>query len=148
MARPAAAAVGAPVNTRRHPSAAPVDAPWDDPRLDEGIHEFNDGRHWHAHEAWEPLWMGLEGPDKLFVQGLIMAAAMLHQHGRGVRRGVENHWQNVLARLPPHAPEKWGVDVDGLLADLRRVHDGEAAAASVKVVRAPGWRPGTKPKSG
>jgi len=123
--------VGAPLNTRRHPRAEPILEPWDHPLLDEGLREFNAGRHWHAHEAWEHLWLGLEGDDKLFVQGLIMAAAMLVQYGRGVVRGVVNHWHNVQARLPPHAPEKWGIDVAGLLEQLRAyaepVEAGDAA---------------------
>lgn len=108
-----------PSKARRHPKAEPVLEPWRDPRLDEGIALFNAGKHWHAHEEWEQLWLGLEGDDKLFVQGLIMAAAMLHQYRRGVARGVANHYGNVLARLPPHAPEKWGIDVAGLLEQLR-----------------------------
>ena len=107
-----------PLNLRRHPDAAPVARPWEDPRLDEGIRLYNDGHHWHAHEAWEPLWMGLEGDEKLFLQGLIMSAAMLHQYGRKVANGVRNHWANVQVRLPPHRPAKWGIDVDGLLAQL------------------------------
>lgn len=86
--------------------------------LDEGIALFNDGQHWHAHEAWEHLWLELEGDDKRFVQGLIMAAAMLVQYGKGIQRGVENHHRNVGDRLPAHAPSKWGIDVDGLLAQL------------------------------
>ncbi len=107
-------------HARRHPKHPPIDDPERSPLLEEGIAEFNAGRHWHAHEAWEHLWLGLEGEDKLFVQGLIMAAAMLHQYARGVERGVENHHRNVLARLPPHAPTKWGIDVQGLLDQLAR----------------------------
>ena len=119
--------MGAPLNTRRHPSAAPVARPWEDPRLDEGLRLFNDGHHWHAHEAWEPLWMGLEGDDKLFVQGLIMAAAMLHQYERRVVRGVVNHHANAKVRLEPHRPAKWGLDVEALLHDLARYGDPVAA---------------------
>lgn len=108
-----------PLNLRRHPDAAPILQPASDARLDEGIRLFNEGHHWHAHEAWEPLWMGLEGDDKLFVQGLIMSAALLVQYGRKVPRGVVNHWANVQLRLNPHQPEKWGIDVAGLLDQLR-----------------------------
>lgn len=111
-------ALTVPWNLRRHPSVAPIDRPWESALLEQGIQEFNAGHHWHAHEAWEPLWMALEGDDKLFVQGLIMAAAMLVQYGKGVERGVASHWANVQARLPQHAPEKWGVDVAGLLRQL------------------------------
>lgn len=119
------AALTGPLNLRRNRNAAPIERPWEDPRLDEGIRIYNEGHHWHAHECWEPLWMGLEGDDKLFVQGLIMSAAMLHQYTRKVPKGVANHWANVTMRLQPHAPSKWGVDVAGLLTQL----EGFAAAA-------------------
>jgi uncharacterized protein len=108
--------LSAPTNLRRHPSVAAVHEPWLDPRLDEGIRLFNEGHHWHAHEAWEPLWMGLAGEDKMFAQGLIMAAAMLHQYGRGIARGVLNHHANVLQRLGER--DRWGIDVAGLKAQL------------------------------
>ncbi len=115
-----------PLNLKRHPKAVPVAEPWRDARLDEGLQLFNESHHWHAHESWEPLWMGLEGDDKLFLQGLIMAAAMLHQYGRKVPRGVSNHWGNVEHRLSPHGPRKWGIDVTALLDDLRRYKQAAA----------------------
>lgn len=108
-----------PLNLRRHPSAAPVADPASDPRLEEGRVLFNGGHHWHAHEAWEPLWMGLEGDEKLAIQGFIMAAAMLVQYGKGVGRGVANHWANVALRLEPRSREGvWGLDVADLLRQL------------------------------
>lgn len=106
------------------------------PLLEEGIEQFNAGHHWHAHEAWEQLWLGLEGDDKLFVQGLIMSAAMLHQYARKVERGVANHYRNVLVRLPAHAPRKWGIDVQGLLDQLRPFATlGDLDAATVRIER-------------
>ncbi len=108
----------APVNLRRNPKAEPVAEPWADPRLDEGLRQFNEGHHFHAHETWEGLWMGLEGGEKLFVQGLIVSAALLHQYGRRIPAGVVGHWDNAQDRLGPHRPAKWGVDVDGLLRNL------------------------------
>jgi hypothetical protein len=108
-----------PINRRRYRDTPPILQPWDHPALEEGLHEFNHGRHWHAHEAWEPLWMGLEEDDKVFVQGLIMAAAMLVQYGKGVHRGVRNHWHNVTLRLEPHRPVKWGIQVADLLHQLQ-----------------------------
>jgi predicted metal-dependent hydrolase len=139
-----------PINRRRHPSAKPVATPWDDPRLDEGLALFNEGQHWHAHESWEPLWMGLEEDDKVFVQGLIMAAAMLHQHGRRVPLGVRNHWLNVQARLEPHRPATWGIDVEGLLMQLRRYADDAERrewALDPKAVRIVRRNGPAKPKS-
>ncbi len=105
--------------------------------LQEGIDLFNAGKHWHAHEAWEHLWLQLHGDEKRFVQGLIMAAAMLVQYGKGIRRGVVNHHANVMDRLPPHSPHKWGIDVDDLLRQLEPyAHD--ALADDVFLKRDPG----------
>ncbi|MHB8632954.1 MAG: DUF309 domain-containing protein [Thermoplasmatota archaeon] len=109
------------LNVRRNPAHPAVADPQTDPRLGEGIRLFNAGEHWHAHEAWEPLWMALEGDEKLFLQGLIMAAAMLVQYGRRVPRGVANHWANVQFRLAPKGPRHWGIDVQGLLGELAGV---------------------------
>ncbi len=128
-----------PLNLRRNPKVAPITDPQHHPALDEGMRLFNHGEHWHAHEAWEPLWMGLEGDEKLFVQGLIMAAAMLVQYEKGVRRGVDNHWANVQHRLAPHVPHRWGIDVAGLLVQLEPYanHTPGLKAAAVKIVRKP-----------
>ena len=85
--------------------------------------------------------MGLEEDDKVFLQGLIMSAAMLHQHGRRVAAGVRNHWANVQVRLEAHRPTKWGLEVDGLLVQLKRyAEDAEAGswaldAKAVRIVR-------------
>ncbi len=131
--------MAAPINTRRHPNAEAILDPANHEWLDEGLAEWNAGRHWHAHEAWEHLWLGLEGDEKLFVQGLIMAAAMMHQYKRGILRGVENHYENVQARLPPHAPTKWGIDVAGLLAYLDAVlaaaRRGDTIDTDVPIIR-------------
>lgn len=102
------------------------------PELDEGIRLFNEGKHWHAHEAWEHLWLQLDGEDKRRVQGLIMAAAMLVQYGKGVRRGVVNHHQNVMDRLG-EVRAMWGIDVHGLLEQLEPyAHDALADGVYLK----------------
>lgn len=102
-------------------------APDHRPLLDEGIRIFNEGRHWHAHEAWEELWMDQQGDDREFIQGLIMAAALLVHYERGNPKGVANHWRNVQQRLPRHAPQKWGIDVQGLLDQLKPFVEDAAA---------------------
>lgn len=105
------------LNTRRHPSVAPVASPEGHPALEEGRRLFNAGEHWYAHEAWEPLWMALEGTPKLQLQGLIMAAAMLVQYERRVLAGVQNHHANVIRRLDG-VDSLWRLDVAGLRASL------------------------------
>lgn len=105
-------------NRRRNPNVEPIATPEGSPYLAEGRVLFNSGQHWHAHEAWEHLWLGLEGDDKVRIQGLIMAAALLVQYGKDVRQGVINHGKNVRARLGD-APRGWaGLDVPDLLEQL------------------------------
>jgi peptidoglycan/xylan/chitin deacetylase (PgdA/CDA1 family) len=117
--------VTGPLNLKRHPKAVPIQDVAGHPAFAEGIRLFNHGEHWHAHEALEPVWMGLEGDDKLAVQAIIMAAAMLVQYGKRIERGVANHWANVRARAEGRAPT-WGVDYPGLLRQLEPY--AEAAA--------------------
>ena len=104
--------------------------------LAEGIRLFNAGQHWHAHEAWEHLWLSLDGDDKRFVQGLIMAAAMLVQHAKGIRPGVASHFRNATVRLAPHGPRHWGIDVEDLLGQLAPyLEDASKDAALVQIRR-------------
>ena len=44
--------------------------------LEQGRMDFDNGRYWHAHEAWEDLWNSLKRRDAemseiLLVQGLV-----------------------------------------------------------------------------
>lgn len=104
------------------------------PYLDEGLDLFNAGQHWHAHEAWEHLWLGLEGDEKLFIQGHIMAAAMLVQYEKGVEKGVRNHFKNVQARVAGKA--MWGLSGDDLLAQLEPfLNEAGLVAGRVQISR-------------
>ena len=60
----------------------------------EGCNLFNDGKFWHAHEAWEDLWKSLKPLGKKVetdaVQGIIQIAALLYNYERKKIRGVVN----------------------------------------------------------
>lgn len=83
--------------------------------LEEGLHRFDTGQFWHAHESWEDLWNSLKrrsAPEReiLLVQGLIQTAAMLLHHQRKNAVGVSKQW----AKLQPKLEEwtvAWGLDV-------------------------------------
>ena len=40
----------------------------------EGVHLFNKGYHWEAHEAWEDVWRDQEGDAKAYVQAFLQMA--------------------------------------------------------------------------
>jgi hypothetical protein len=49
----------------------------------EGVKEFNSGRLWHAHEAWERGWKGMSDPMRTWVQACIQVAGAHHLLGLG-----------------------------------------------------------------
>jgi len=84
--------------------------------LEQGRVDFDTGRYWHAHEAWEDLWNSLKrrNADKsevLLVQGLIQTAALLYNHQRQKSRGVTNQWEKLSPKLSSWKTA-WGFDIE------------------------------------
>lgn len=65
--------------------------PWNE-KSDAGVFLFNQGEYWFAHEAWEDVWREVEGPSKLFYQGLIQLAA-------GYVKLQQRHYKGAIANL-------------------------------------------------
>jgi hypothetical protein len=68
----------------------------------EGIELFNAHSFWHAHEAWERLWLVANGDEKRFLQGLIQLAAAYHHVQRGTFRGGVRLFDSALSKLAPY----------------------------------------------
>jgi uncharacterized protein len=77
--------------------------------LAEGVALFNEQRFWHAHEAWETLWLKATGDEKQFLQGLIQLAAAYHHVQRGTYRGGVRLFDAALRRLAPFPPGHDGI---------------------------------------
>jgi predicted metal-dependent hydrolase len=75
-----------------------------------GIELFNTHRFWHAHEAWEVLWLKASGDEKLFLQGLIQLAAAYHHVQRGTFRGGVRLFDAALRKLDPFPSGYFGID--------------------------------------
>lgn len=83
--------------------------------LQKGRLDFDTGRYWHAHEAWEDLWNALKQRNAakdeiLLIQGLIQTAALLYNHQRKKSRGVRNQWEKLVPKLAPWK-DAWGFDI-------------------------------------
>lgn len=78
--------------------------------LEEGIALFNDHRFWHAHEAWERIWLHAAEPEKRFLQGLIQLAAAYHHAQRGTFRGGVRLFDAALSKLAPYPVHFLSVD--------------------------------------
>jgi predicted metal-dependent hydrolase len=94
--------------------------PWE--ALGRGAELFNAGKHWEAHEAWEELWLVLEDQPKLFVQGLIQAAAAGHK--AFIQRqpsGCVKLLTTALEKLEGAPPDFLGVETSSFIPALRRM---------------------------
>lgn len=69
-----------------------------------GIHLFNTGQYFLAHETWETCWRGLgNGPKRLFYHALIQAAVALAHKKKFNQSGVvkmQAGYRAKLAQLP------------------------------------------------
>lgn len=79
---------------------------------------FNSHEFWHAHEAWEEIWLKARGEEKTFLQGLIQLAAAYHHVKRGTFSGAIRLFDAALEKLDPFP--------DGY-ADVNRAEAVEAA---------------------
>src|SRR4051812_41035408 len=50
---------------------------------EDGVHEFNSGRYWDAHEKWEQGWKRLPEPERTWVQAWIQLAGVIHLLAKG-----------------------------------------------------------------
>jgi predicted metal-dependent hydrolase len=78
--------------------------------IENGVALFNDHQFWHAHEAWEGIWLGAAGEEKVFLQGLIQLAAAYHHVQRGTFRGGVRLFDAALRKLERFANGYCGVD--------------------------------------
>lgn len=94
-----------------------------------GLHAYEAGDFFDAHELLEPAWMGTDVPaDRALLQGVIKLAAAYVHGVRGNPAGIVRNLQGARARLveadeerlAAGLPDPW-LDVPGLVAaiDLR-----------------------------
>jgi predicted metal-dependent hydrolase len=75
-----------------------------------GIELFNEHQFWHAHEAWERIWLRAEGAEKRFLQGLIQLAAAYHHVQRGTFGGGVRLFDAAFEKLSGHPEGFLGVE--------------------------------------
>jgi len=73
------------------------------------------------------LWKRIEGPERLFYQGMIQAAAALLHAANGNRRGALSLWSKATAKLDRFGDSFKGVALDRLRADIQVYVDETAA---------------------
>ena len=92
---------------------------WTQGNLAEGLHFYNSGQFFAAHEAWETVWLASPEPAKTFLQGLIQVTAAFHHLQRNNLLGTSRLLQAALRRLDPYPGSFGGLSVDLLRDDIR-----------------------------
>jgi hypothetical protein len=82
------------------------------------------GAYFEAHEALEDAWRAADPAEKDFFQGLVHFTVAWYQAGRGNRVGFERQLAKAERRLTPFLPAHRGVDLDGVLAQVRAAAAG------------------------
>ncbi len=85
-----------------------------------GILLFNAGLFFECHEYLEDIWRRSEASRRDFYHGIIQAAAAFYHFEKGNLRGTATLLAKALRRLETYRPAFMGVDVERLVADLRR----------------------------
>lgn len=93
----------------------------DDTAWARGLELYRAGDHWHAHEAWEALWLRTkDSSEGAFVRAVIQVAAAMVKAERGNMAGVRKNLAKARANLA-EAPEQCrGIDTRALAADCDR----------------------------
>ena len=90
--------------------------------LEDGLHLFNNGKFYEAHEVWEDLWrLTLDPPLKTCYQGLIQAAVGLHHLGRRNQIGAGSQLAKSIRNLRAGVCSTTGLDIPDLIQQLEGV---------------------------
>ena len=87
------------------------------------LDEYNDGYYFESHETLEDLWMVTPLPDRTFFQGVIQLAAAFVHFYRHEYPGILKLLDAASEKLDGFTPERLGVDVAALVADIRHARD-------------------------
>jgi len=86
-----------------------------------GLTLYAAGDHWHAHEAWEALWLRRKDSDEgAFVRATIQVAAAMVKAEQGNMAGVRKNLVKACANLIGAPGRCRGVDTRALAADCDR----------------------------
>lgn len=89
------------------------------PEYAEALELWHQGQFWEVHEALEPLWLRLSGPDRELTHGIILLAAALHKAKDNPKGGWRN-FQKALRHLANLPQNYQGVRVAALIEETRR----------------------------
>lgn len=89
------------------------------PEFTEALDLWQKAEFWEVHEALEPLWMRMTGPERELTHGIILLAAALHKAKTSERGGWRN-FNKALRHLDGVSDPFENVSVTALIHEVRR----------------------------
>src|SRR6266581_1227640 len=88
-----------------------------------GLEAIRAGRYFEAHEELEEAWRAAPAEERDFFQGLVHVAVAWYQAGRGRPVATGRQLEKAVRRLMPFTPAHRGVDVDGVLTQVKTAQE-------------------------
>lgn len=107
----------------------------------EGLHRFNTGLFFEAHESWEEIWLAAPEPEKTFLQGIIQVSAAFHHYRRDNRQGAESLLREGLRKLDRFPVVHRGMAVGNLRDFIRGWLGALASDDKAGLDRVPHFQP-------
>ena len=85
----------------------------------DGIHLFNEGEFFEAHEVWEDCWHEAYGTKYEFYQGMIQCAVALEHYRRSNPRGVVSLYDSYRRHFKDVPETFMGLDLKSFLLEMR-----------------------------
>lgn len=83
-----------------------------DEHFKRGVDEFNRSAFFEAHDILEALWMETNGPDRLFLQGLIQVSVGFYHFFNSNYKGATSQFTKGLDKLDKYRPSYSGLELD------------------------------------
>ncbi len=84
---------------------------------------FNAERYWESHEVLEGMWRQKQGPEKRFLQGVILVCAAFVHHQKGEEKVGLSILGRAIAQLDFPRESYGGIDVAGLKTNVAKMQE-------------------------
>lgn len=102
-----------------------------------GADLFNRGQYYECHELFEEAWMGAEGAQRLFLQGVIQLAVALHHLTGGNVVGARRLLGEAASKLRAHESAQRWIAAAPLASAAETILQALTAGAAAQLEPAP-----------
>jgi predicted metal-dependent hydrolase len=126
------------ISIRHLAYADKVPLQWNLGSLADGLRCYRNAEFFEAHEHWELVWLGLDEPEKSFLQAVIQVTAAFHHLQTGNTVGAASLLRRALHRLEGCPAHFGGIAAASLCHEVRQaLQNIEGMPAQTNPITAP-----------